>query len=141
MQWNKAAFTLTDEPPANSLEATYQLLSRTYWAQNRPLEKVEGILAQSLCVYLLNGTQQQIGFARVISDYVTTAWVADVVVAEAYRGQGLGAWMVTCLMAHPQVKGAQFILQTKDAHRFYEQFGFEQNSALMSTRVDHLPPG
>ncbi len=141
MEWTQAEFTLTDDPPANSLEATYQLLSHTYWAQNRPLEKVAGMVANSLCLYLLNGTQQQIGFARVISDYATTGWITDVVVADAYRGQGLGGWMITCLMAHPKVRGNQFILQTKDAHRFYQQFGFEQNLALMSTRVDHLPPG
>lgn len=138
MQWTQSEFTLTDESPANSLEATYQLLSQTYWAQNRPREKVEGILANALCVYLLDGNQRQIGFARVISDYVTTSWLADVVVDSAHRGQGLGGWVVTCLMAHPQVKGTQFILQTKDAQGFYTPFGFAPNSALMSTSVDYL---
>ncbi|MGD1906033.1 MAG: GNAT family N-acetyltransferase [Leptolyngbyaceae cyanobacterium] len=138
MQWTRPPFTLTDEPPAHSLEATYQLLSRTYWAQNRPVETVEGILANSLCVFLLDGTQQQVGFARVISDRVTTSWLADVVVDEAHRGKGLGKWMVTCVMAHPSLQGTQFILQTKDAQRFYQQFDFAQNPALMSTPVNYL---
>ena len=79
-----------------------------------------------------------VGFVRVISDYSSLAWIADMFVDAPHRGKGIGGWMLDCLMEHPQLMGCQFVLQTKDAHTFYEKRGFEQRETLMSTSVPYL---
>ena len=95
------------------------------------------MLHSSLCFFLRSG-EQQIGFARVITDGVTTSWLADVVLSEQFQNDGLGSWMMECVMAHPDIAETQFALQTGSAHAFYKRLGFAQNEALMSTAVDYL---
>ena len=137
MEWYHESFVISDEPDNTSVDETFALLQTTYWAHKRPLNVVQQIIERSLCFFLrIDG--KQIGFARVITDFVTTSWLADVVLHETYQKQGLGEWMMKCVLAHPQLKGTQFALQTADAHVFYERLGFTQNAALMSTRVDYL---
>lgn len=137
MEWHRDNLVLTDEPTATVVEDTHAMLQTTYWAHKRPLPIVEKAIANSLCFILLSDGQQ-VGFARLVTDYATTSWLADVIIAEELQGIGLGTWMMECVMQHPAVAGTQFVLQTGSANQFYERLGFSGNAALMSTPVDYL---
>lgn len=81
-------------------------------------------MRNSLCFGLFRG-RKQIGFARVISDRSTFAYLADVFVLPGHRGRGLGKWLMECIMSHPELKGLRrWLLVTRDAHGLYEKFGF-----------------
>jgi GNAT superfamily N-acetyltransferase len=100
------------------------LQTESYWAQHIPREAVEASIAHSLCFGLYH-EQTQIGFARLITDYTTLAYLTDVFVSQPYRGQGLGTWMLRCVLDHPELQPlGKWVLATADAHRFYEPFGF-----------------
>lgn len=137
MRWCRELFVLSDERNDTSVQETFDLLQTTYWAHKRPVQIVEQIIDRSLCFYLRRGSEQ-IGFARVITDHVTTSWIADAVLHGSHRNQGLGTWMMKCILEHPDISQTQFVLQTGTAHVFYERLGFSRNKALMSTPVDYL---
>lgn len=100
------------------------LCNDTYWAKGIPFSTVERSLQHSLCFGLYH-EQQQIGFARVITDYTTFAYLADVFIIPAYRGQGLSKWLVKTILSHPELQGLRrWILATADAHGLYTRFGF-----------------
>lgn len=102
----------------------HSFLSQSYWAKGIPRETVARSLRGSLCFALLSG-QTQIGFARVISDFATIAYVGDVFVLPDYRGRGLSKWLMRCVTQHPDLQGLRrWILATADAHSLYEKFGF-----------------
>lgn len=85
---------------------------------------VQRSLENSLCFALLDG-ERQVGFARVISDYATIAYLGDVFVLPEYRRRGLGKWLIECVVGHPSLQGLRrWMLGTRDAHGLYEQFGF-----------------
>jgi GNAT superfamily N-acetyltransferase len=99
-------------------------LASTYWAQDIPRDVVERSLDGSICFSLLDGSRQ-IGFARVISDKATFAYLCDVFVLPEHRGKGLGTWLVECIIAHPDLQGLRrWMLVTRDAHDVYKKFGF-----------------
>ena len=137
MTWELDPFQFSDNAHDIDIERVFSLLKATYWSDSRPLQTIERMIDHSMCFTLLL-EERQIGFVRVISDYTTTSWIADMVVDEAFRGRGLGKWMMTCLMRHPRLSHTQLVLQAKDAHHFYERLGFERRSTLMSTPVDYL---
>jgi GNAT superfamily N-acetyltransferase len=100
------------------------LASRSYWATGRPLETVRRSLDHSLCFGLYERGRQA-GFARVVTDRATFAWLCDVFVLETYRGRGLGKWLVGCVLRYPAFQGLRrFLLGTRDAHGLYERYGF-----------------
>ena len=84
---------------------------------------MEKSIANSLCFGVYDG-DRQMGFARVVTDYATFAWLCDVFIDAAYRGQGLGKQLVERIVAHPELQGMRnFILATRDAHELYRQYG------------------
>lgn len=100
------------------------LSGRSYWAQNVPCEIVERSIEHSLC-FGIYWAGRQVGFARVVTDFATFAWLADVFIVDEERGAGLGKKLVAAVMAHPELQGLRrFMLGTRDAHKLYEQFGF-----------------
>jgi N-acetylglutamate synthase-like GNAT family acetyltransferase len=100
------------------------LSERSYWAEGVPWEAVERSIEHSLCLGLYKAGRQ-VGFARVVTDFTTFAWLADVFIVEEERGSGLGKKLVAGVLAHPQLQGLRrFMLGTRDAHKLYEQFGF-----------------
>jgi len=102
------------------------LATQSYWAQAVPREVVARSIANSLCFGVYEGTRQ-IGFARVISDYATFAYLADVFIIEAYRGRGLSKALMGAIMSHPHLQGLRrFTLGTADAHGLYRKFGFAE---------------
>lgn len=123
MQWQQGEHTLTDETAHLDLAAVVALLRSTYWAAERPAEVTERSLRHSLNFGLFHGAEQ-IGFARVVTDRATVGYLCDVVIAEGHRGQGLGKWLLTCILEHPKLRGCRIDLFTKDAQEFYRAFGF-----------------
>lgn len=132
MRWERdGAFTVLAGQDAVQVETVAALLAGTYWAHRRPREVVEKLVENSLCFSLLH-EGGQIGFARVATDYTVFSWLSDLVVADEYRGRGLGKWLVECVLEHPSVAHTQFVLQTTTGHGFYESFGFVVSEKLMT---------
>jgi GNAT superfamily N-acetyltransferase len=100
------------------------LSERSYWAQGVPIEIVERSIRNSLCFGMFKAGRQ-IGFARVVTDFTTFAWLADVFIVEEVRGGGFGKKLVAAVVGHPELQQLRrFMLGTRDAHQLYEQFGF-----------------
>ncbi len=108
------------------LEDVVRLLRMTYWAGQRPVEKIEASMRHSACWGVwLEDEQKLAGFARVISDYATTYYLCDVIIDEAYRGRGLGTALISHIESRPEYEGLRGLLLTRDAHGLYAKFGFE----------------
>ena len=128
MEYKRDQFIISDDPARLNFEAICDFLSRAYWADKRPQEVIEKSIRFSLNFGVYNGSQQ-IGFARVVTDFATFAYLCDVFVHEDYRGKALGKWMMECILAHPDLQGLRrWSLATQDAHGLYKQFGFTELS-------------
>jgi GNAT superfamily N-acetyltransferase len=126
--FEREGYLISTDPAKFDLDAIHAYLVRAYWCEGIPRETMERAIANSLCFALFRG-KAQIGFARVITDSATYAYLCDVYVLEDYRGKGLGKWLMECVMAHPALQGLRrFSLATRDAHGLYRQFGFRELS-------------
>ena len=106
------------------LDAVHAFLSRSFWAEGIPKELVARASANSVCFSLFDGSSQ-VGFARVVTDRATFAYLCDVYVLESHRGRGLGKWLIETVMTHPDLQGLRrFLLVTRDAHGLYARHGF-----------------
>lgn len=124
MNWVRETFTVTCDPAKLDRVVIARFLASSYWAKGIPSATVDKSLEHSLCFGLLDG-DRQIGFARVISDRATIAYLADVFILPEYRGRGLSKWLMECVVSHPDLQGLRrWILATRDAHSLYEKFGF-----------------
>jgi GNAT superfamily N-acetyltransferase len=119
-------FTVSTDPARLDLDLIHEALAtRSYWAQARPVETTERAFANSLAFGLYAPDGALAGWARVITDKATFAYLSDVFVLEPYRGKGLSKFLVGALMAHPELQGLRrWTLFTRDAHGLYQQFGF-----------------
>ena len=127
MQWQQGEFTITTDPARFDVGVIHRFLHGSYWAKGIPLETVQRSIDHSIGFAILQGAQQ-VGFARVISDKATYAYLCDVFVIESARGQGLGKWLMQIIVAYHDLQGIRsFYLATGDAHGLYRQFGFEVN--------------
>ena len=118
-----------------SLDRIVELLSQSYWAQERSRETIARSLENSLCFGIYQ-QDYQIGFARAVTDYATMFWLADVFIDKNFRGQGLGKKLVEYILSVQPLKDLNGILGTKDAHGLYEQYGFQRDpERLMRRRV------
>jgi GNAT superfamily N-acetyltransferase len=117
-------FISTDSALLN-IDIIYNYLSQeSYWAQNIPKQVVEKSISNSLCFGLYH-QDKQIGFARLITDKATFAYLADVFILDEYRKKGLAKWLMETIQAHPDLRGLRrWMLGTRDAHGLYEQFGW-----------------
>ncbi|MEO8032356.1 MAG: GNAT family N-acetyltransferase [Gemmatimonadota bacterium] len=122
--WQRDSYTISTDPSRIDLKAVHGYLSGSYWAEAIPIELVARSIAGSLAFGIYHG-DGQVGFARVISDKATFAYVADVYVLESHRGQGLSKWLMEAIGSHPDLQGLRrWMLATRDAHGLYAQFGF-----------------
>ncbi len=113
----------TDKSKLN-IDVIHSFLTTSYWAQGIPRATVERCIQNSLC-FGAYCDDEQIGFARVISDYTTFAYLADVFVIEAHRGKGVSKMIMDEVIRHPQLQGLRrFVLGTRDAHGLYVKYGF-----------------
>jgi GNAT superfamily N-acetyltransferase len=124
----RGTYTISDDPSRLDLAAVQAYLRRSYWAANIPLDVVRRAADHSLCFGVYAGDAldaPQIGFARVVTDRATFAYLADVYILEEHRGQKLSVWLVEVILAHPDLQGLRrWMLATRDAHGLYERFGF-----------------
>ena len=101
------------------------LANQSYWAQGIPRSILEKCIENSLCFGVYDQEGKQVGFARVVTDYATYAYIADVFILEAQRGLGLSKWLMECIMSHPDLQGLRrWNLATRDAHGLYARYGF-----------------
>lgn len=124
MEWRRAGYTVTCDRSRIQADVVAGFLAGSYWAKGIPEDVVRRSIEGSLCFALLEG-ERQIGFARVITDYATFGYLADVFILPEYRGHGLGVWLIECVMSHPGLQGfRRWMLGTRDAHSLYARFGF-----------------
>jgi GNAT superfamily N-acetyltransferase len=135
-------YMISSDPARLDLSWIYNYLTNdSYWARGISNQVFQKSVENSLCfgIYHLG---RQVGFGRVISDFATFAYLADVFVAEPYRGQGLGKWLLECILAHPDLQGLRrWMLATSDAHGLYGRYGFaalRHPENIMEKRLDQL---
>ena len=120
------------------VEEVKRLLKMTYWADMRPIEKIRKSMDNSECYGLfIEGIDQLVGFARVITDYATTYYLCDVIIDNEYQHNGLGKALVSYIASMPKYAELRGLLVTKDAHGLYEKYGYEiiNNRAMMKSPV------
>jgi ribosomal protein S18 acetylase RimI-like enzyme len=122
----RGEFTISTDPDAVDLDAVHAFLSTSYWAEGMPRETFERAIAGSIPFSIFRG-DEQVGFARVITDRATFAYLSDVYILESYRGRGLAVFLMDTIMAHPDLQGLRrFSLTTRDAAGLYRRYGFSE---------------
>lgn len=124
MELQYGEFIISDDKARLQLDRVCDLLKTSYWAGERSREAIERSIQNSLCfgVYFAG---EQVGFARCVTDYATMFWLADVMIDERFRGQGLGKALVDMILRHEKLQGLTGTLATRDAQGLYQRFGFE----------------
>jgi len=125
LETTRHGFTISTDRQRLDIESIHAYLTRSYWAEGISAALVAKSIRGSLCFGLYDASAEQIGFARVITDGATFAYLCDVYVLESARGQGLGVWLIETVMQHPDLAGLRrSMLVTRDAHSLYARFGF-----------------
>lgn len=136
--WRRDEFVVDTDRARVDLDVVHGFLSTCYWAQGIPRDVVRRSIEGALCfgIYREGGDPlepptaregEQVGFARVVSDCATYAYVGDVFVLEPWRGRGLSKWLMECMTSHPDLQGLRrWVLATRDAHDLYRRFGFTE---------------
>ncbi len=126
VEYERGKYIISTDKDRLDVDAVHHFLStQAYWALNRPIEMVTAAIENSICFGVYDeGTKKQIGFARVVTDYATFAWVCDVFIIPEYRSQGLGKWLVECIVNYPELSSLRrIVLATRDAHDLYRKYG------------------
>lgn len=144
------SITITTDKSRLNIPLIHKYLSEeSYWAKNIPLEIVKGAIDNSMCFGVYDG-EQQLGFARIITDYTTFAYLADVFILKEYRGKGYSKQLVKYILTHPSLQGLRrWMLGTYDAHELYRKYGFNDlanpsrfmeiaNSAVYDSKPEEL---
>ena len=123
-EFRKGSYLITNDKRKLSFRVIHGFISRSYWAAGRKPLKMKKAIKNSICFGLFH-EKTQIGFARVISDYATFAYLADVFIIQEYRGRGLAKWFMKVIFDFRELKGVtSWLLATSDAHGLYRKFGF-----------------
>jgi GNAT superfamily N-acetyltransferase len=137
--WSKGDYEISTDPVRIDAALVYEFLTNSYWAKGIPAETVKKSIENSIAFGIYFG-RQQVGFARVISDLATFAYLADVFIVPDYRRRGLSRWLMECIVSHPDLQGLRrWMLATKDAHRLYAKFGFTSLKSPESWMEIHWP--
>lgn len=135
----RGEFMISTEASRLDLEMIHDFLTTSYWAAGVPAEVVKRSIEHSLPFGVYH-QDRQVGFARVVTDYATFAYLADVFIIEAYRGQGLAKWLVEVIVAQPDLQGLRrWMLATRDAHTLYGKVGFTSLKAPERWMERHNP--
>ena len=123
-EWRRGEYLISTDKSRLDLTLIHNFLRTSYWAAGIPLEVVRRSIEHSLSFGLYK-EDQQIGYARVITDYATFAYLGDVFILEPFRGQGLSKWLMEVIVTYPELQGfRRWILLTKDAHGLYKKVDF-----------------
>jgi GNAT superfamily N-acetyltransferase len=140
MECRRGEFLISTSRERLSLDVVHGFLTSCYWARGIPREVVARSIEHALCFGIYDGKGEQLGFARVISDFATIAYIGDVFVIESHRGKGLAKWMMECIVQHPALQNLRrWILTTRDAHALYSQVGFTPVKAPERFMERHRP--
>ncbi|RZA00649.1 MAG: N-acetyltransferase [Sphingobacteriaceae bacterium] len=122
---SKNGYSISTDKTKLNVNAIHQFLStKAYWSLNIPKQTVATAIKNSLCFGIYKG-EEQVGFARIITDYATIAYLGDVYILETERGNGLSKWLMETIMSHADLQGLRrWILLTGDAHELYRKFGW-----------------
>lgn len=122
-----AEFYISTEKSKLNISRIHQEVKNSYWGDYRTLEMTKSTIENSICFGVYSKTNEQVGFARVLTDKVVLSYIMDVIIFDAYRGKGLGKMLIEYILNHPIIKNVQTIaLKTKDAHGMYEPYGFNK---------------
>jgi GNAT superfamily N-acetyltransferase len=126
MDWKRDVYEISTDPARLDRDAIHTFLASSYWAAGIPRAVVDRSIDHSLPFGLFE-EDRQVGFARVITDYATFAYLADVFVLESHRGRGLASWLTEVILSHPELQGLRrWVLATRDAHTLYRKTGFRE---------------
>jgi len=127
----KNNYVISTDKSKIDIDYVHRFLTRSYWSPGIHIHVVKKAMEGSLCFGIYESDDQyqraerQVGYARMVTDEATFAYLADVFIDEDYRGKGLGKWLIEMILAHPNLQGLRrILLATKDAHKLYEQCGF-----------------
>ncbi len=137
-EWRHGEYMISTDKRLLDLSAIHNFLTTSYWAKGIPFETVKKSIEHSLNFGVYQAGKQ-VGFARVITDYATYAYIGDVYILEDHRGQGLSKWLMQVIADHPELQGLRrWTLLTRDAHGLYRQTGFTepQNPERYMERTD-----
>ncbi|WP_258406659.1 GNAT family N-acetyltransferase [Shewanella spartinae] len=119
-------YSITTDKDAFDFDVIYGFISQSYWAMGIPKETMRRAIANSLCFGVFDKDNKQVGFARLITDSATFAYLADVFILPSHRGKGLSKYLMETIVAHPDLQGLRrIVLATRDAHGLYAQYGFQ----------------
>jgi GNAT superfamily N-acetyltransferase len=119
MTVHKDNFSISTDKSKLDISIIHDFLSHSYWSENIPKEIIQKSIEGSLCFGVYAG-DKQVGFARMVTDKATFAYLADVFIIEAYRGKGLSKWLIEIILSHPDLQGLRrILLATRDAHGLY----------------------
>ncbi len=134
MHYENENYRISDDRDEIQLDIVESLLRSSYWASERSLETIKVSIENSVCFSLFcNGTQ--VGFARVVTDFASVAYIADLIIHPDHRSRGIGQWMFGVIVDDPRWCSKFQFLATDDAHGLYEKFGFSGSNKLMSTKI------
>ena len=141
-EWRQGEYTISDERSRLDLDLIHGFLSgESYWARGRSRERVERSIENSLPFGLYGADGRQVGFARVVTDRATFAWLADVFVLPEERGRGLSKWLVECVLAHPELQNLRrWLLATHDAQGLYRRYGFAEPDNTQTAYMEKFDP-
>ena len=144
VEYERGKYIISTDKARLDVEAVHHFLStQAYWALNRPIEIVKATIENSICFGVYDDdTKTQVGFARAVTDYATFAWVCDVFIIPEYRSQGLGKWLVECIVNYPELSSLRrIVLATRDAHELYRKYGSFSNLRTPERWMEKLNVG
>lgn len=138
LEYQKDGYSISTDQSKLEIDVIHEFLTSCYWAKNIPFDVVEKSVRNCLS-YGVYKDDRMIGFARVLTDYATFAYLADVFILEEFRGRGLSKWLMECMLEHPELQKIRtWMLKTEDAHSLYEKYGFtapDNPHKIMEKRV------
>src|SRR5579862_1260659 len=124
IEYRRGEFVISTDRDRLNLGLVHDFLTNSHWAKGIAREIVARSIEHSLCFGIYD-SGAQVGFARVISDFATFAYLGDVFVLESHRGKGLSKWLMECIAQHPALQNLRrWVLLTRDAHSLYSKYGF-----------------
>jgi GNAT superfamily N-acetyltransferase len=139
LEERRGDYLLSTDRERVQVQAVHAYLARSYWSAGIPIDVVEKGVRNSLCFGIYHGGAQ-VGFARIISDLATFAYLADVYVLEEHRGAGLAVWLMDFITRHPDLQGLRrWMLATRDAHGLYRKFGWTDLTSPQRWMQRHFP--